>query len=181
VSSTWQVAPGVEPDGKLLALLEALEKKPVSRLVRHTAPCCAIAEAWFRATARAATRCLGEELGWISEQWNWGPTTWPIAWCEAIRADVLDCGALAALAEVAFEEAGREVVRVQLIEEASAEECEQWAGRWAAIPSAPRWIWEGLVYHEAVSVLGTSGLRIWSATDRASRSRAVRFFFETGH
>jgi len=180
VSTTWQVALGVEPDERLLALLRELEEKPVSRLTRHAAPCCAIAEAWFRATARAAVRRFGDEPRWISKRWEWGPTAWPIAWCEAIKEEALDCGALADLAAVAFEEAGREVVRVQLIDEASPEECEQWAVKWAAVPTAPRWIWHGLVYHETVSVRRSEGLRVWDPVsgrwENGKRAKAMLFF-----
>ena len=173
MNAAWHLAPGVEPDERLTTLLENLEEKPVSRLTRHTAACCEAAESWFRSTARAAARRFDEEPRWISERWRWGPTTWPIAWCEAIRARALDCGALADFAEAAFEEAGREVMRVQLIEQASREECEQWAARWAAVPSTPRWIWGRLVYHEVVGVLNGENVRVWNPTDGVWQERLV--------
>lgn len=181
MKSTWQVTPGVEADDRVRDLLRDLEEKPVSRLTRHAAPCCVIAEAWFRATARSAIRRFGDEPRWITERWNWGPTVWPIAWCEAIKADALDCGALADLAAVAFEETGREVMRVQLIQDASTEECEQWATRWATTPAAPKWIWGRLVYHEKAWAPAAGDPAVWypeivtQPRRQATSLKALRF------
>lgn len=112
------------------------------------------------------------EPRWIAERWRWGPGRWPTTWCEAVRGTELDCGALAHLAEVALHEAGQSVVRVQLIERHSVEQCAHWAARWRSVPEAPQWIWGNLDYHEAVGVLSREELRLWDPTDGSWRNPA---------
>lgn len=156
---------------ELQRVLEELEARPASVISHHGAPCCQIAEGWFRAMARSLA---GSDIEprWVSERWAWGPRRWPLSWCEAVHLAELDCGALAHLAEVAFRETGRVVVRAQLVEAHSGEQCAQWAARWQAVPEAPRWIWEGLVYHEAVGVPSGTDLWLWDPTDGRWRDPA---------
>jgi hypothetical protein len=113
------------------------------------------------------------EPRWITERWAWGPTRWPLTWCEAVRGHELDCGALAHLAAVAFCETDRTTVRVQLVQSVDAELAEQWAARWAVVPEAPRWIWGSLAYHEEVGVVVDSSLRLWNPTDGRWREAAL--------
>jgi hypothetical protein len=149
------------------ALIARLEDQPVSRLSDHGAPCCATARAWYLAMARAAARSGGPEPRWTLECWRWGPVVWPLAWCQAIQRSDLDCGALAHLVAEAFRQDGRDVVRVQILRRESAERCEHWAARWAAVPGAPAWIWGGIVYHEEVGVVDGAAVRLWNPTQGA--------------
>jgi hypothetical protein len=146
-------------------LLCALENRPASAFSTHDAPCCRIALGWLAAMARSAGR-IYEHTPWpLTERWTWGPTPWPISWCEAVRERELDCGGLAQLAEVALQESGYQVVRVQLLERASSERAAHWAARWAAVSGSPRWIWGEFVYHEAVGVVADAAMRVWDPTD----------------
>jgi hypothetical protein len=162
-------------------LLTGLADRPASTLSNHEARCCQAAQGWIGAMARSlAHGAVGPS--WVTARWRWGPGSWPLAWCEAVRRTELDCGALAHLAEAALQETGRSVVRVQLIESHSAEQCEQWAVRWQSVPEAPPWIWGSLVYHEAAGVLSGEELRLWDPTDgrwrdpagEAGKLRAIR-------
>lgn len=172
-------------DGTLERLLTDLADRPASTLANHGARCCQVAQGWFGTMARSLAH---EAHGptWISERWRWGPGRWPLHWCEAVRQTELDCGALAHLAEAALQEVGQSVIRVQLIESHSTEQCEQWAARWQYVPEAPQWIWGNLVYHEAVGVLAGAELRLWDSTDgrwrdpagEAGKLRAIRLVGE---
>jgi hypothetical protein len=143
------------------ALLRRLENQPPSRLASHDAPCCTIARSWLCGMACAAVSQLGNELGWISARWAWGPTCWPISWCEAIEEPELDCGALADLAATSLLENGHEVYRVQLVEQHAPAQIALWAARWREVLGSPQWIWGNLVYHEVVGVRDGPKLRLW--------------------
>lgn len=75
---------------------------------------------------------------------------------------------------MAFRQDGREVVRVQMILEASAEQCEHWAVRWAALQGAPQWIVGRFVYHEEVGVVEGPRTRLWNPTEGVWREPAPR-------
>ena len=87
---------------------------PSSSLVHHDAECCERARLWFLAYARSM------EIGnisqfeikapiWLQQLYSWGPSSWPIAWCELVNKKVLDCGVFAALAREGFKSQGHEV------------------------------------------------------------------------
>ncbi len=152
-------------DSRLLQVLHALEDRPVSELTCHDARCCRRVGAWLRAMARATIVDRGSEPRFLKERWAWGPVSWPLSRCEAITRRSLDCGALAHLAAEAFAAAGRQVIRIQLVEVASRKQSEQWQARWQVVHGHQRWIWEDLVYHEAVAVVESSSLRLWDPTD----------------
>lgn len=168
-------------DVTLEPLLADPADRPASLLVGHEANCCQLAQSWFRGMARSlADEAVGPR--WITARWCWGPGRWPLAWCEAVQRIELDCGALAHFAEVAFQEAGQSVIRLQLVETHTTEQCAQWTARWQSVPEAPPWIWGNLVYHEAVGVLSGGQLRLWDSTDgrwrdpadEAGKLRAIR-------
>jgi len=119
--------------------------------------------------AQAAAREFGSEPWPLAERWLWGPTVWPLPWCQAVQNRELDCGGLAHLAEIALVAAGNQVVRAELIERSAPDRTEHWAVRWSAVPNAPRWIWGDLTYHEAVGVLAGSKLRVWDPTEHGWR------------
>ena len=69
----------------------------------HHGPCCDRARAWLTAMGRSYDFSSTDGLAmagprWITQRWAWGPTRWPIAWCEAVRAEVIDCGVFGAFA-----------------------------------------------------------------------------------
>lgn len=74
----------------------------VSTLAHHGA-CCDRARGWIVAMARSHDFAATDGLDytaprWLTRRWRWGPTRWPIAWCEAVRAEAIDCGVFAAFA-----------------------------------------------------------------------------------
>jgi hypothetical protein len=151
---------GAGPD-ELRRLMQALEPRPVSHLTIHDAHCCRAARAWLTATARDAGRDADNAPTWMCSRWSWGPSSWPLAWCEAVRRRELDCGALAELAAGALEASGRTVCRVQLLISPDHETMAHWRARWGGQKGGLPWIWAQLVYHEAVGVHAGGELRIW--------------------
>src|SRR5574342_271092 len=77
--------------------------QPPSQLVDHGHDCCRVARAWLvsldyslDSVLASADRFRGP--GWIRDRYPWGPSRWPLSWCEVVVAEQLDCGALTALA-----------------------------------------------------------------------------------
>jgi len=134
-----------------------------SALASHDAACCRDARAWFLAMDRSLWRGRGAP-GWIGRHYDWGPTCWPIHWCEAVGAKSLCCGAQAALTVEAFQARGVEAVPAQLVQRYPAQDTRQWHRRWAESGADPAWAADGLVYHEVVVVLEGDRARVWNPT-----------------
>src|SRR5215467_8611841 len=80
-------------------------------VLAHHGPCCDRARAWLIAMARSQDFACTDGLTfaaprWIARRWVWGPTRWPIAWCEAVKAEKIDCGVFAAFAREIFRAKG---------------------------------------------------------------------------
>lgn len=103
---------------------------------------------------------------WIRQRYSWGPSSWPIYWCEAVEAKVLDCGALAAISRELFNARGIECYATQFIQRYSADASENWHATWEGEQNcAPHWIRDDLVYHEGCATLmADDRIRIWDPT-----------------
>jgi len=160
------------PDDLSRALC-ALELTPPSVILSHRGPCCLTAYSWFSAVARGAAALHPEGPSWINDIWQWGPTHWPLHWCEVAAADVADCGALACLAALAFRAAGESVLPAQLLELYDESTIANWRAMWQQDGHNPQWLFGCLAYHEAVAVVrrpkpGSNGrldIRIWDPTN----------------
>jgi hypothetical protein len=134
-----------------------------SALAAHDAECCRDARAWFLAMNRSLWRGQGAPA-WIGRHYAWGPTRWPLHWCDAVGAKELCCGAQAALGVEAFRARGVEAVPVQLVQRFGAEDADHWRGTWEAGGASAAWLGDGLVYHEACAVLEGGRARVWDPT-----------------
>jgi hypothetical protein len=138
-----------------------------STLADHGTACCAEARAWFLAMDRAMWRGQGGPA-WIRRRWDWGPTQWPLHWCEAVEAKELCCGAQAALSLAAFRARAIEAIPVQLVQRYQAHDVPHWHSRWTRGGANPGWAADGFVYHEVCAVLDADGrLRVWNPTATA--------------
>lgn len=133
--------------------------------------CCAAALAWVRAMARVSLSGAADVPAWISQRWWWGPSRWPVYWCEAVRADTLDCGALAELALEALREGGALALKVQLVQEWTPERLAHWRSHWEDAGADCSWIGAALAYHEAVGLLRGSDLAVWDPADGLWKGR----------
>lgn len=134
-----------------------------SALADHGAECCAAARAWFLAMDQSLWRGEGAPA-WIRRRYEWGPTRWPLHWCEAVGAKELCCGAQAALSIEAFRARGIDAVPVQLVQRYDPHNVPHWHSRWTACGANPAWAAEGTVYHEVCAVVEDGALRVWNPT-----------------
>ncbi len=168
------------------ALLPWRELHP-SVIYSHEGECCQIARAWFLA-ADASFTALGDANApiWLRRFRPWGPAKWPSYWCELSSFKTWDCGHYAAVSAVLLERRGYEVMRVQLAQQATRSECQQWASMWLAARLAPTWVGDQIVYHEVCAILDAyQRARVWDPTENLwlsptrtyaqAQNRGVRF------
>ena len=140
---------------------------PISTFSHHHDACCRLAIEWLGAMDFAQLNGGGMMSGprWLREKFKWGPSPWPLHWCEAIERETLDCGAHAALAELLFKARGVNCFRAQLIQRYNEEAIEQWRCIWENDGASAHWLDESLIYHEANAILTGSGeLKLWDGS-----------------
>jgi hypothetical protein len=164
-------AEGLEVFGRvhpaLHAATEAWENFPPSELSDHRQPCCCIAREWLHAMDASHTPASDPLSGprWIRQRVTWGPSLWPLYWCQAVKAKTLDCGALAVLAKEVFCARGLKCHTAQFIQQYTKNDSSHWYRSWERAQAEVHWIQEDLAYHEAVAVvLEREEIRIWDPT-----------------
>ncbi len=124
--------------------------------------CCEEAKAWLKSTGRSYDARLQKKSSvqaprWLSDRYRWGPTRWPAAWCELVRAEEIDCGAFSAMARLLFRDQGCEAYAAQVLRPGMMTCTSHWSERWGRVPGAFPWIGEGIVYHEVCLVRTAEG------------------------
>jgi hypothetical protein len=140
---------------------------PHSILSHHGGACCDIAREWVLAMDFAQLN--GGELSsgprWLRQKYEWGPSPWPMHWCEAVKRKTIDCGAHAALAYEAFQARGLIAFPAQLVQRYSEDATEQWRGKWSEEDVSCHWLDGEHIYHEATALLvGEDEVKIWDAS-----------------
>ena len=146
---------------------ERWEAFPFSSLSHHGTACCEIAREWVLAVDFAQLNGADFTSGprWIRARYKWGPSEWPMHWCEAVRRKVLDCGAHAALSREAFAGRGLTVFPAQLVQRYSADSVEQWRGSWSEAEVSCHWLDGEHIYHEAAALLvGDGAVKVWDGS-----------------
>lgn len=138
-----------------------------SRVSHHGRICCEIAREWLVATdfsvLNGGNRLTGPR--WIRNRFKWGPSSYPIYWCEAVTRERLDCGALAALAHEVFTARGIGSFRAQFVQRFSSIATSQWSCNWTEKGVPVSWIADDLVYHEGCAVEVREGeIKVWDAS-----------------
>ena len=127
---------------------------PASELLHHDGTCCAAARSWLLAYARSMEistlgNCETRAPAWISQRWDWGPSPWPMAWCELVKREVLDCGVFAVLAREIFRAQGISAHPAQALLHYEEACTQHWKQLWATDPRATfPWVGKRMVYHE---------------------------------
>ncbi len=140
---------------------------PISYLSHHGEQCCEAARLWFGAMDFAQLNGSLRSSGprWIRHKFNWGPSAWPLHWCEAVEAESIDCGAHAALAEEAFASRGVASLRAQFVQSYDANAISQWRGRWGAEGVSQHWLADKYIYHEGNAVLAAGqDIKLWDGS-----------------
>ena len=140
---------------------------PFSSLSHHGEACCDVAREWLLAMDFAQLNG-GDLLSgprWMRQKYKWGPTAWPIHWCDAVERDTLDCGAHAAIAHEAFRARGVTSYPAQFVQQYSPDATEQWQKKWSEDDVSCHWIDDGVIYHEGVALLtGEDEVKLWDAS-----------------
>ena len=150
--------------------LETWQDWPASALSHHGQACCHIAREWILSMDYSQLGGGNVLAGprWVRHKYKWGPSRWPIHWCEAVRRKTLDCGALAAIAHEVFCARGVRSLPAQFVQQFSEDATRDWSERWKGETCAPNWIREDLIYHEGCAVVtgGQSGqeIKVWDAS-----------------
>jgi hypothetical protein len=150
------------------AVMEKWRHFPASVISHHGEACCRIAREWILSMDYSLLNAGNPLTGprWLRSKYAWGPSRWPIHWCEAAREKTLDCGALAALAHEIFTARGVKSFPVQLIQQYSETAARQWYKGWGGgAETAVNWIEEDLIYHEGCAVITRDReIKIWDPT-----------------
>ena len=167
---------------------------PVSELSHHGDSCCEVAREWIVAMDLAQLNG-GDRLSgprWLRARYEWGPSPWPMHWCELVERKVIDCGAHSALAHEAFNARGATALRAQFIQRYTKDAHSQWRSRWVADNVSDHWIGDEVIYHEGNAVLiAEDEVKLWDSSagcwlnPRQSRGygslAAVRMFSDREH
>jgi hypothetical protein len=146
------------------AAMQKWQDFPASTISHHGAQCCQIAREWIISTDYSQLNAGNPLTGprWVRQKYTWGPSTWPIHWCEAVEQKKLDCGALAALTQEVFAARGVRSYHAQFIQQYSEEATRQWAKSWNSGDAGVHWIKEDLIYHEGCAVaVRDNEIRLW--------------------
>lgn len=140
---------------------------PASVLSHHGARCCYLAQEWVLSMDLSQLNAGSPLTGprWIPQKYMWGPSTWPIHWCEAVRQKTLDCGALAALAQEVFIARGVRSYPAQFIEQFTEDATRHWYKKWGGDEDSVHWILGDLIYHEGCAVeVRDNEIKMWDAS-----------------
>lgn len=135
-----------------------------ARVSHHGQACCEIVKEWIIATDQSLLNGGNDLTGprWLRHRYEWGPTRYPIHWCEIGRAKVLDCGVHAAIAQEVFLARGVRCFRAQFVQEYSEGASDQWRLKWADRDAITTWIEGKFIYHEGCSVIAADGsAKLW--------------------
>ncbi|HEX8128167.1 MAG TPA: hypothetical protein VF527_03630 [Pyrinomonadaceae bacterium] len=146
------------------AAMQKWQHFPASTISHHGAQCCHLAREWVISTDYSQLNAGNPLTGprWLRLKYTWGPSTWPIYWCEAVEQKTLDCGVLAALAQEVFAARGVRSYHAQFIQQYTEDATRQWSKRWAGDDAPVHWIKDDLIYHEGCAVvLRDNEIRLW--------------------
>ena len=153
--------------GGVAASIEKWREFPHSSLAHHGARCCDLAREWVTAFDFSQLGGGSPLAGprWLRHKYAWGPSPWPMHWCEAVGRETLDCGALASLAHEVFNARGVRSRPAQFIQQYTHDATRHWRQRWAGEDCTSHWIENDLIYHEGNAVL-TRGdeIKLWDAS-----------------
>ena len=135
-----------------------------SVILHHGKPCCSVAREWLFSTDHSLLNGQHKLMGprWVRNKFKWGPSRWPMTWCQAVEQDELDCGALAAITQEIFVSRGVVCHSVQLIQGYSEATASHWSTKWANHHASIHWIAGAFIYHEVCAVeTRASEIEVW--------------------
>jgi hypothetical protein len=133
-----------------------------SSILHHERECCEKARLWFLAYARSMEGWASSQYElrpptWLSRMFTWGPSVWPISWCELVKEKVIDCGVFAALAREIFRAQGFQPHPAQVLLYYNESCTDHWKALWERgmknvdekkLGDVFPWVGNQIVYHE---------------------------------
>jgi hypothetical protein len=153
--------------GEAAAAVEGWQDSPASVISHHGGQCCRVAREWLLSMdySQLNEGMLLTGPRWLRARYDWGPSSWPIYWCEAVEKKTLDCGALAALAQEVFAARGVTCYPAQLIQQYTEDATRHWHKKWDGNEISAHWIRESLIYHEGCAiVVRDNEIKLWDAS-----------------
>ena len=150
-----------------IAIYEPWADWAPSQISHHGKLCCEIAREWVTAADHSYRGDIDPATGprWLRHRFKWGPSSYPIHWCEAVRRKTLDCGALAALSHEVFSARGICSLRAQFVQRFSSTAASSWWNNWALAGAPTDWIKGELIYHEGCAVaVGAEEIKVWDSS-----------------
>lgn len=135
---------------------------PLSRIAYHAGHCCTETRRLVLAKLQQYPD-VGSQLAAIPATFRWGPTRWPLHWCELGRGKdpVGDCGVHGVLASALLTDAGIPHARGRAAIAPGPLAAAHWEATWAEEEASCQWIGPDVVHHEVVRV----GDRWWDPTE----------------
>ncbi len=140
---------------------------PASTISHHGRACCDVAREWMLATDFSQLGEAGALTGprWVRQRYPWGPSPWPLHWCEAVERERFDCGAHAAVAHELFAARGVESFPAQFVQQYSEDATRHWGHKWGEEEITAAWIDGDVIYHEGCAVVtGGDEVKLWDAS-----------------
>jgi hypothetical protein len=140
---------------------------PASTLSHHDAACCEIAREWMLATDFSQLGDAAALTGprWVRQKFPWGPSPWPMHWCQAVARKKLDCGAHAAITHELFTARGVKSYPAQFVQQFTEAATRHWGHRWGEEDVTAAWIDGDVIYHEGVAVeIAPGEIKLWDAS-----------------
>ncbi len=129
-----------------------------SELLGHEDACCREARNWFSCMAKSHELHItrGQRLAgprWLNQRYQWGPSSWPLYWCQAATLKTIDCGVFSALARESFRVKGVSAYAGQVIRQLNPESVAHFERLWSGRPGTFGWTADEHVYHEVTVIL----------------------------
>lgn len=174
-----------EPPQPLRKLIEFEEfyhrwvEHPSSCIVHHERECCEEARLWFLSYARSMEASMASHYQlkpptWLSQLVTWGPSVWPISWCQIFKEKTIDCGVFAALAREIFAAQGFQAHPAQALLSYNENCTEHWKDLWTTgmkkfdqkkVGDVFPWVGSKIVYHEVcILEMPNSEAKIYDST-----------------
>ncbi|MDQ3816510.1 MAG: hypothetical protein M3362_02315 [Acidobacteriota bacterium] len=147
--------------------IERWQHFPPSSISHHGRRCCRVAREWIFSTDYSQLNGENFLAGprWLRHKFTWGPSPWPIRWCELVERKTLDCGALAALALEVFAARGVRSFPAQFIQRFSENATQHWTCKWRDEGNSVHWVKEDLIYHEGCAIIVRDNeIKIWDSS-----------------